>query len=380
MRTRPFERDWDPAEPLQSKEPVGYGHAHRHIYDDYVITKWMNMDPFTQKLVSSIELDELMQYEFIQAHPHTMIVSRDVLSFMVPLDIMKSLAGRLGGQHRMYSTSPLDLWVQTGDALVRLYRRAGSSDYKKNELREYYVSVAAKADEAERIADLVEEVAQAQTEIPQLQLWHMTKNGPSNTSVKLIQDDFKPEYYPWLPAGYLEEYLASRTSILFMKGPPGTGKTSVLRNFLISNKLKAMATYDEVVLNDDALFIHFISQKPQVMVVEDADNILKDRERSRNNMVSRFLNFSDGLAKYSEKKMVFTTNLHDFNDVDAALLRPGRCFGILEARELTIPEAEAAADAAGLTFVPQIGKKEYTLAEILNPKDYHVKRKRAMGF
>jgi ATP-dependent 26S proteasome regulatory subunit len=43
--------------------------------------------------------------------------------------------------------------------------------------------------------------------------------------------------------------------------------------------------------------------------------------------MSRFLNISDGLIKLPNKKLVFTTNVTNFENIDSALLRPGRCFG-----------------------------------------------------
>jgi ATP-dependent 26S proteasome regulatory subunit len=74
---------------------------------------------------------------------------------------------------------------------------------------------------------------------------------------------------------------------------------------------------------------------------------------------------SDGLIKFPSKKVIFTTNLDDFKKVDEALLRPGRCFGMIKCRPLTYDEAEAAAKVAGLR-VPE-KKRDYTIAELFNP-------------
>jgi ATP-dependent 26S proteasome regulatory subunit len=80
--------------------------------------------------------------------------------------------------------------------------------------------------------------------------------------------------------------------------------------------------------------------------------------------MSRFLNVADGLIKLPNKKLVFTTNLTDFARVDSALLRPGRCFGVMKTRELNLVEAQAAAKAAKLPI--PIEKREYTIAELFN--------------
>lgn len=41
------------------------------------------------------------------------------------------------------------------------------------------------------------------------------------------------------------------------------------------------------------------------------------------------------------RKIIFTTNLPNINDVDAALLRPGRCFATVRTRPLSRDEAAA---------------------------------------
>ena len=80
-----------------------------------------------------------------------------------------------------------------------------------------------------------------------------------------------PEFYPWLPnyTEYFRSFQASDASILFMLGPPGTGKTSLLRRFIYDNKLRASVTYDEDVLAKDAMYIKFMtSSTDDVLVIE----------------------------------------------------------------------------------------------------------------
>ena len=80
---------------------------------------------------------------------------------------------------------------------------------------------------------------------------------------------------------------------------------------------------------------------------------------------ARFLNVSDGLIKFPAKKVIFTTNLDDFKKVDEALLRPGRCYGMIRCRALTYEEAGAAAKVAGLKLPEKT--RDYTIAELFNP-------------
>jgi hypothetical protein len=214
----------------------------------------------------------------------------------------------------------------------------------------------------------------------QLELWYKGKNGPTYMNVLLNPfGTFHGEFYPWLPENFMDEYMNSTASVLFVKGEPGTGKTSILRDLICSRGLYASATYDESILNCDEMFLNFItSDKTNLIIIEDADNILSPRESSKNPLMSRFLNFSEGLAKFPSKKIIFTTNLHDFNNIDEALTRSGRCFGILKARKLSFEEAVIAAKIASVP-VPEI-EKEYSLADLLNQdQKYRIKHKN-VGF
>lgn len=177
----------------------------------------------------------------------------------------------------------------------------------------------------------------------------------------------RPEFYPGLPdpAGYIKAYLESDASVLLMSGEPGTGKTTLLRHMLCEHTLAASIIYDEEIMKSDSIFQNFLfSKEEDMLIIEDADTIISSRELDHNKLMSRFLNVSDGLIKLPNKKLVFTTNLTDFNKVDPALLRPGRCFDVMRTRPLTFEESIKAARAAQLP-IPLV-KREYTIAELFH--------------
>lgn len=162
--------------------------------------------------------------------------------------------------------------------------------------------------------------------------WVYTSGGDS-VNVPLLGEKLPiSEMYPFLNGEPVEQFydrfMNSSASILLLIGPPGTGKTTFIRGLLHHTAKNAIVTYDEKLLEKDYIFARFIEDDVAVMVLEDADNFLKSR-RDGNSFMHRFLNVGDGLITVKGKKLVFSTNLPSISDIDPALVRPGRCFDIL---------------------------------------------------
>jgi hypothetical protein len=193
----------------------------------------------------------------------------------------------------------------------------------------------------------------------------------------------KDEYYPFIKGGldsFFTRYRESASSILVCLGEPGTGKTSFLREYIDRYKLRTIVTYDEVVMDSDEFFIKYLtSDDSDLLVVEDADLLLTSRESEGNKTMSKLLNVSDGLIKLLNKKVIFTTNIHETNRIDSALLRPGRCFDLVRFRSLSWEETVAACEAAGIA-APE-DRRDYSLAEMFNQEQETAHRqKNRVGF
>lgn len=198
--------------------------------------------------------------------------------------------------------------------------------------------------------------------------WMYSSDG-SSVNVPLRTDRTPlSEMYPFLGEESIEEYydryIESDASILLLIGPPGTGKTTFIRGLLQHTRSSAVVTYDATILEKDYVFAQFIEGEANVMVMEDADTFLKARSDG-NSMMHRFLNVGDGLVTTKGKKLVFSTNLPSIRDVDAALVRPGRCFDILHFDNLTKEQAVALAKKVDIDPA-KLTKDSYSIAEIFN--------------
>jgi hypothetical protein len=119
--------------------------------------------------------------------------------------------------------------------------------------------------------------------------------------------------------------------------------------------------------------VQFVTGSHDAFVIEDSDLLLKART-SGNEEMHRFLATADGVARSQGRKIIFTTNLPNVTDIDDALTRPGRCFGLRNLRSLTPEEAQSLArricgtDAGRLTRahaqLAAIGGKSRSVAQV----------------
>lgn len=187
--------------------------------------------------------------------------------------------------------------------------------------------------------------------------------------------------YPWINQSldsYIDEYLNSDANILILIGPPGSGKTTFIKNLIHRSKANAKVAYDQKVLEGDDFFAGFIEDECRFLIMEDADAFLESRQDG-NTMMHKFLNVSDGLISAADKKLVFSTNLPNVRDIDSALLREGRCFDVVQFRALTRKEAQAVLDEVGTNNELPDGQ-EFTLAELFKSQPSGNKAGRRMGF
>jgi ATPase family associated with various cellular activities (AAA) len=180
--------------------------------------------------------------------------------------------------------------------------------------------------------------------------WHFQRShGLSSVSFEELADpQLIDAAYPTLIGGVTEfvaRYLGARETVLVLQGPPGTGKTRLVRAILAAlshrkgDAAKVLYTADRRALESDEIVIDFLTGEHDAFVVEDADHLLGTRANG-NVDLHRFLTVADGVVRAQGRKIIFTTNLHNIGDIDEALVRPGRCFGVIRTRALALDEAK----------------------------------------
>jgi ATPase family associated with various cellular activities (AAA) len=182
--------------------------------------------------------------------------------------------------------------------------------------------------------------------------WQFCNNRGTlmSTSFDEIADDLLiDEAYPQLGAPvaqFIEQYLSAPETVLILLGPPGMGKTRLVRAILAAmsrrkeDSAMAMYTADKTALESDEIFVDFITGLHDAFVIEDADHLLQPRTDGNRNL-HRFLMIADGVVRTQNRKIIFTTNLPNIGSIDEALLRPGRCFATIQMRQLSRLDAEA---------------------------------------
>lgn len=195
------------------------------------------------------------------------------------------------------------------------------------------------------------------------------------------------EDFPAWHGRFVKSLIERRRGLSILDGPPGTGKTSYLRQLMIllkdTHRFYFIASANLRLLRD-AEFVDFWASERRlhedcsmVVILEDSENALMPRSSDNRQEVSLLLSITDGILGEFLKLQVICTINCDVRELDAALLRPGRLLAHRHFGRMSRERAGKLARELG-TLLPEAG--DYSLAEVFSGQIEKHREKQQIGF
>lgn len=184
-----------------------------------------------------------------------------------------------------------------------------------------------------------------------------------NTSVNIemfYNDDFLP-----VNDALVKKLNKEDRGLVIFYGLPGTGKTTYIR--YLSAHVKKQKLFVPASLINKTGSPEFLSLlknfKNSLLILEDADSLLRKRNTDEENVISNLLNLADGVLSDFFHIQVICTFSKEQHQFDPGLIRRGRLLASYYFRELSIAKTKSLFKFLGYKKSPS---HEMTLADIFN--------------
>ena len=156
----------------------------------------------------------------------------------------------------------------------------------------------------------------------------------------------------------------NQSGLVLLHGIPGTGKSTYLRYLIHGIKKKVIFLPPKIAGNlDSPSMTSFLIDNPNsVIIIEDAEELIKSREGRGDANISMLLNLTDGILGESLGIQVVCTFNTNVRNIDRALMRKGRLIASYEFHHLAAPKTIALLEKLG--HKQKNKNNELTLAEI----------------
>ena len=173
-----------------------------------------------------------------------------------------------------------------------------------------------------------------------------------------------------------------KNGLYLLYGKPGTGKSTYIRHLIKEcgdDKRKFIYVPSKLFedFTDPTILPFLLRNKGCVFIIEDCENLVTVDDGIRSDSITDLLNMTDGLLADALNIKIICTFNTDYEKIDDALMRPGRCKCKYEFNLLDKEKANKVAKKFGLGKVD----KDISLAELFNPElDFVEEKKRKIGF